>query len=622
MPDIRQISQSVLVPQLILDSVINKGTPELTSRGEPVHYTGGFAVVFPFKIAGQKWAFRCWYVDIDSSIGKRLNTLSSALKNINLPYFCDFTYEPQGIIVDGERYPTTRMRWVDGKNIKEFLCEHKKESAKLKNLSNDFLAMCKDLHKHGVAHGDLQHGNILVDESGKITLIDYDSVFVPELKGEKVFINGLPDYQHPCRAKCSTASEKLDYFSELVIYTSIAAIAKRPEFVDEYELNDSEHLLFSREDFQDFPHSNIYKQLKSLGGIFLKILAIFEKYLACTAIDQLEPFDVILGRMSRNPAITEFSCIDGEPTYKGETIRLKWAAKNFTQLLLDGKDVTQLTSYPFVVDEDCDVTLIASNGFKTVSKSIHIQAFPAPKISLKTSARKLREGKDKNVTISWSVKNGENALLIWDSQNEQVPNQGNKELEITKTTKIQLEVLGADKKKKFKKELTVGVYNECAVNFSADKKFSIPGAGVVLSWDTKNARKVELEGAGVVPECGSRKYEPSEDTTYTLFVTDAFGRHEYKVKVRMLPLPFIKTLSIPTPEFSNTTKITIPKRRITIKSSIPQVEMKGVNIEIPKVPSLKDLGLDVKLIVPSQKISIWKEVKSLFNYYFKQKKHE
>ena len=79
MPNVVDIIQSVQVPQLIKDEHIRKGTPVLDSRGRPIHYTGGFAVVFPFMVDATKWAFRCWSADI-GNVEKRLHTLSKELK--------------------------------------------------------------------------------------------------------------------------------------------------------------------------------------------------------------------------------------------------------------------------------------------------------------------------------------------------------------------------------------------------------------------------------------------------------------------------------------------------------------------------------------------------------------
>ena len=94
--------------------------------------------------------------------------------------------------------------------------------------------MCIDLHKNNISHGDLQHGNILICENrdGKPTLklVDYDSLYVPTMgKKFKDSITGLKDYQHPARQTAvHVSSHKTDYFSELVIYLSLIAIAENP----------------------------------------------------------------------------------------------------------------------------------------------------------------------------------------------------------------------------------------------------------------------------------------------------------------------------------------------------------------------------------------------------------
>ena len=44
--------------------------------------------------------------------------------------------------------------------------------------------MTADLERHGIAHGDLQHGNLLVAADGTFRLVDYDGMYVPALRGE------------------------------------------------------------------------------------------------------------------------------------------------------------------------------------------------------------------------------------------------------------------------------------------------------------------------------------------------------------------------------------------------------------------------------------------------------
>lgn len=285
----------IQVPALIKDIFIKAGSVVLDERGNPIHYTGGFAVVFPFIVNNEKWAFRCWYNNV-GKIGKRLKILSEELNRIKLPYFCQFHYSEEGIVIDGGIKPTTRMLWVDGENIKDYICKNSKNSDMLHGLAKNFLQMCKDLHKAKISHGDLQHGNILVDSQNRIFLIDYDSMYVPALKGEKDIITGLAAYQHPARIlrKNKYAHEKLDYFSELIIYLSIIAISENPGLIDLFNVADSDNLLFTKEDFVDIESSEIYGHLRSLNSEVNCLLDILVSYLRTDTIDKLIPFDTLL----------------------------------------------------------------------------------------------------------------------------------------------------------------------------------------------------------------------------------------------------------------------------------------------------------------------------------------
>lgn len=289
MLQIPDIVTSVKIPQLIKDEVIRQGTPVCDERNRPYHKAGGFAVVFPFDVDGRKWAFRCWSAKLEG-IEDRLNKISQAIHSLNLPYFCDFTYKSQGLVVNGEPVPTTRMQWIDGLNIKEYICKYYRDAQRLEKLAKDFLDMCNKLHECHIAHGDLQHGNILVDSEGKLYLIDYDSMFVPALEGESDIITGLVDYQHPSRCSNKIISSKIDYFSELIIYLSILAIKERPSLIETYQVEDSDRLLFCKDDFTNLKQSEIYTDLMSLSKEIKELLDVLSDYLHKKNIDELGPF--------------------------------------------------------------------------------------------------------------------------------------------------------------------------------------------------------------------------------------------------------------------------------------------------------------------------------------------
>ena len=289
---IDEICTSVSIPSLIKDPFIRSGKFSVLDNGDYEMSTGGFSVVFPVIVDDDKWAFRCWHVTIDKAM-ERYKILSQALPLYKLPYFIDFYYEDRGIVVSGTTYPTIRMRWVKGRNIKDYIGLNLNNSEKLFSLASRFLKMIRTLHKVSIAHGDLQHENIMVNSRSELVLIDYDSLFIPELEGiaDEDIIAGKPDYQHPCRKKNSMASPKADYFSEVVILLGILGIAKDKTLWKKYNVADSDGLLFLEEDYSDLKKSRIYNDLYRFGHPFSDLLEILSSYLECQDINQLEPLE-------------------------------------------------------------------------------------------------------------------------------------------------------------------------------------------------------------------------------------------------------------------------------------------------------------------------------------------
>lgn len=278
---------------LIRDPHARKGQFLRDARGRLRSYSGGFSVVYPYTLNGEKWAFRCWHAEL-GNVRKRFDAISKAIQNAKLPYFCDFLYIDEGITINGKVYPTTRMRWVEGLTIKDYICKHKNSKTTLLNLADKFLSLAKDMHRNKFAHGDLQHGNIIVSDDGDLFLVDYDSFYCPALAGKEDIITGLKDYQHPARKYNKIISEKVDYFSELIIYLSILAIAHNPSLVDKYQVKDAEHMLFTSDDFADLTSSDVYSDIFDLGQEFAVYLKILEIYLSKKSIADLEPFDKLL----------------------------------------------------------------------------------------------------------------------------------------------------------------------------------------------------------------------------------------------------------------------------------------------------------------------------------------
>ena len=295
--DIQDIINSVSVPALVKDTFIKRGTFSRLKNGDIQACVGGFSIVFPVDVDGSKWAFRCWHHTLDNDQA-RIKLLSTELKKVSLPYFIDFEYEDNGIVVNGAVYPTTRMKWINGRDIKDYICYNRNNRHKLFKLATDFFVMTQDLHRLSIAHGDLQYENIIVNQYGKIFLIDYDSMYVPALSymNSKNSTNGKEGYQHPAREKCVNSNPKLDYFSEVVILTSILAIAYNPGLIDKYNMEDSDTMLFKKDDFRNLTSSGIYSELSSLGDLVVVLLNVLSSYLREQDITKLEPLELAVNK--------------------------------------------------------------------------------------------------------------------------------------------------------------------------------------------------------------------------------------------------------------------------------------------------------------------------------------
>lgn len=513
MHSISEIIDSVSIPVLIKDEVIKNGIFE-TSGDELIYYSGGFTVVFPVIVDQEKWAFRCWHTEI-GNVRDRFQIISDYINDLSSPHFCSFYYCDNGLVVDGNLIPTTRMKWVEGIQLNEYLQKYKDDKGRLSSLVTEFVAMCKELHKHHIAHGDLQHGNILVTKTGKMVLVDYDSMYVPKLSGVKDIIVGKPDFQHPYRSKNILASEKLDYFSELVIYICLLTAARKPELIKHFNIEDS--LFFKAEDFKDLFSSSTYKKLSQCGEHVNKLLYVLNDFLKESDINNLRPLEVVLNELD-----TRFEVAPAVIKKGKQDATLKWNVASI-----------------------CEVKIFENNNLIETHKG----------------NGKITVAPTETSTYRMEVETNEGFSII--------------------------------------KNVTLEVFEEAVIKFSTDKKYSYTDVPVKLSWDVKNAISVRLGDEPVSSE-GEKVVYPKKETTYRLKVEDKFGTHEEKVIIKMLPLPQIKTLLVPTPEINKPFVITYKPQIVNARINIPSFNFPLVKQHVPLQPSLKERGLYVTLKFPKQ----------------------
>lgn len=582
--NIDDIVISVTTPALILDTFIKNGTFHELPTGDVEMYTGGFTLVFPVKVNGEKWAFRCWYVDL-GNMRSHFQTLSGVFSKLRLPYFCDFAYVDDGIVVGGKKYPTTRMRWIEGKNLKQYICANRNDKKKIKNLANNFVKMITTLHKYHISHGDLQHGNILIDDNDNLFLIDYDSVYVPELQGEADIIKGLKGYQHPKRGDNLLANEKVDYFSELIIYLSILAIAEKSSLVEKYQVEDTEQLLFSFEDFKDLENSQVYVDLMQLGGLFSILLKILSDYLDEDDICNLEPFTTLVDKYTKEPKIKSFRA-PSDCFIIGQSYKLTWEVNDASRVYLNGKNI------PATVCE-CEVRplhiglksyeLKVENGLKTVAAKLSVNVVEGVSLEVGLSLDKLKKGQAQTTLLHWNAQKAKSVVLETNAHSEPIPLQGKKKCSANVSTTYTIKAIALDGITEVSKSVTVGVFAESEVLFKTDKTFTFKDVPVTLSWDVKNAKSVKLEDE-TVPLVGKKVVTTDKEKQYVLEVVDEFGTKRVPITIKVLPLPLIKAILLPMPKL---------ERTVFVQQNIPSPAV-GLNVQMQGL-SVDMLGLNVNL---------------------------
>lgn len=617
MLSISDILDTVQVANLIKDPVIKQGVFERNARGLRF-YSGGFTVVFPVTVGTEKWAFRCWHADL-GNVRNRFKIVADYINRLNSSYFCDLHYYDEGIIIEGKIYPTTRMRWVEGKTLNQYILDNKSNQACLLSLASEFITMIDFLHKHKIAHGDLQHGNIIV-HNGEIKLVDYDSIFVPGLEGSSDIIIGKADFQHPKRKNLKLASAKLDYFSELIIYLSIIAIAKNPSLLNKYSLDDS--LLFNASDWIDFKRSGIYMDLKDQDSEIDLLLQILEEYLNEDDISNLEPFSDLCRKRQRRPIIRNFSCGKANDiVYKGEESEIVWDVDNVTEQFIDDISIPiGITSQKRIFTNNIKIKLTLHNGLNVVSETKLVKVVDKPTLKLCASNTKLKKKKSEveHVTLKWSVSNAQSVVLRCGTQ---ILSESTKERSFKvnpqEDSTYELIAVGLDGKTEFKKSIKILVREPAEVVFKADKNFTLPGVPITLSWLVNNANSVALDGRKVSNE-GKLSFAPKKDTNYRLMVKDTFGNKDYFVEIKMLPLPFIKSILVNTPRIDREVIIQYQTPQFEMVPDIPRIDTDFVKIDVPMIPNLKQTGLFVEIIKTPQNV-LSQRLSKFFKRLFKIK---
>lgn len=258
-PSPQEYNEVIQLPQICFtDPVLASATVELTHLGLPRPISGGYACVYKLHSGDRDWALRCFLRAVDHD--EHYREVSEFLQDAGIGHTVEFSYLRDGIKVSGNCYPALKMAWVDGQTLEHYVGSIVNSPTDLEQLADQFMKMCQELASVGMAHGDLQHGNILVAQK-RLQLVDYDNMYVPKTKRTQSDELGHKNYQHPDRS-ARHFGPYLDNFSAWVIYAALRSIAIDNSLLHRLNGGD-ECLLFRAPDFAHPTHSFVFRVLET-----------------------------------------------------------------------------------------------------------------------------------------------------------------------------------------------------------------------------------------------------------------------------------------------------------------------------------------------------------------------
>ena len=241
-------------------------TPVLDDHGEPYRSSGAFAVVFKMqdKSSGKYYALKC-FTEEQQGRAEAYRQIADELDLLDSPYITSVKYMEKELFVDSQceedEFPVLLMDWVEGETMEAYIAANYHNQSAMSMLCYRFGKMAAWLRTQSFAHGDIKPDNIIIRPDGSLTLVDYDGMFVPSMKGSQSPTIGTRDFCHPLRTM-DDFDETIDDFSLASIALSLKAISMKSTLLDIYGASD--RLLFSENDYCNPSNSKVISALQEL----------------------------------------------------------------------------------------------------------------------------------------------------------------------------------------------------------------------------------------------------------------------------------------------------------------------------------------------------------------------
>jgi hypothetical protein len=260
-PQIVEYHEAVQHPsQAFIDPELKQGAVAENNLGLPLVMSGGFALTYAVTTPRRKCAVRCFHREIPA-IQQKYDAISKNLRSLTGGCFVYFDFQQSGISIRQQTFPIVRMDWVEGDTLGIWLDKHFDDPRTLEKARTDFAAIARFLELKGIAHGDIQNGNVMV-ANGDIKLIDYDGMFVPGMRPGNGSETGHKHFQHPDR-RVSDFGPRMDRFSFIALDLSLKALIEDKSLYSKFR-EGGETIIFKANDFADPANSEIFSRLLAM----------------------------------------------------------------------------------------------------------------------------------------------------------------------------------------------------------------------------------------------------------------------------------------------------------------------------------------------------------------------
>ena len=279
MPTLDQLDAAMQDPDRFVPAIqqIGGGSITLTADGRPWKVVGQDAVVYRLtQDDGTPLALRCPYQDTFEATHA---DAYEALARGGIPLVPDltdllartWTFKPEGVVVSGAELRSNAqalivMEWIKGTTLLAAAreCNGAADRETLLSLRAQWEEASQLLQDHDFRHGDLSATNVMVDQTGRIRVVDLDTCSWSGSPRPSMH-QGTRGYMHP-RAEATTSDANRDAFASLVISVSLLALAHTAGETTRSRgqpPSSGEELLFAHSDLAHLRRSAVFTRVKS-----------------------------------------------------------------------------------------------------------------------------------------------------------------------------------------------------------------------------------------------------------------------------------------------------------------------------------------------------------------------